>query len=383
MATFLFLPVPAYGHVNPTMAVAAELVARGHRVVYLLPEEFRGAVAYTGATVVPFAASPGRSATRFTLSGLLDLTTLAVESLLAVHAEIEPDVVATEPMAVWGNMLIQARDQPSVMLSPSYAFRAGSAQALRLARPTADAIADPRVPIRYCEVGRLFGLELHQLAGRPSGPTVAFMPREFHPGQDQLADDVRFVGPSLPRPEPNGPPPGDDVLYISLGTLFNEQPAFFRACVDAFGGRGRPPVVISHGAHVTAGDIGPVPDNVVLAPSVSQLAVLARSRVFVTHGGMNSTMEAMASDVPLVVVPQMIEQEVTADRVVELDLGRRVDAADITAERLAAVVKDVVHDATVHAAVRRMGRACRSAGGPQAAATVLEAAVGQVGGVSA
>jgi UDP:flavonoid glycosyltransferase YjiC (YdhE family) len=32
--------IPAYGHVNPTLAVVRELVNRGHRVTYVTTEEF-------------------------------------------------------------------------------------------------------------------------------------------------------------------------------------------------------------------------------------------------------------------------------------------------------------------------------------------------------
>jgi UDP:flavonoid glycosyltransferase YjiC (YdhE family) len=49
---------------------------------------------------------------------------------------------------------------------------------------------------------------------------------------------------------------------------------------------------------------------------------------------MNSTMEALAHAVPLVVVPQQSEQRVTADRVAELGLGRRLDPGDVTLESL-------------------------------------------------
>ena len=64
-----------------------------------------------------------------------------------------------------------------------------------------------------------------------------------------------------------------------------------------------------------------MPDHFIIRQHVPQLDVLEKAKLFVSHGGMNSTMEAMNAGVPLVVVPQMHEQEVTAKRVDELGLG--------------------------------------------------------------
>jgi MGT family glycosyltransferase len=107
---------------------------------------------------------------------------------------------------------------------------------------------------------------------------------------------------------------------------------------------------------------------------VPQLRVLQHSRVFVTHGGMNSAMEAAAAGVPMVVVPQMIEQEVTADRVGQLGLGVRLDPADVTSATLADVVRVVAEDPAYRGAAEAMAQECRAAGGVAVAADVMELA---------
>src|SRR5437868_6970972 len=54
MAKYVFLNVPAHGHVNPTLAVAQELVRRGQAVSYYLTDEFRDVVEATGAVFEPY-----------------------------------------------------------------------------------------------------------------------------------------------------------------------------------------------------------------------------------------------------------------------------------------------------------------------------------------
>ena len=84
-------------------------------------------------------------------------------------------------------------------------------------------------------------------------------------------------------------------------------------------------------------------------------------------------MEALYYGVPLVCVPQMLEQEVNAGRVAELGLGVRLDAARLTADDLRAAVDAVTGDAAVRAGLDRMQHAVRTAGGAVAAAETIEA----------
>ncbi|MDQ1624321.1 MAG: hypothetical protein QOH19_2739 [Actinomycetota bacterium] len=61
-------------------------------------------------------------------------------------------------------------------------------------------------------------------------------------------------------------------------------------------------------------------------------SVLRHADVFLSHAGMNSTMEALCFGVPLVTFPLRPEQEATARRVEELGLGRRLAAEGIRTE---------------------------------------------------
>ena len=98
--------------------------------------------------------------------------------------------------------------------------------------------------------------------------------------------------------------------YISLGTIFNNEPSFFKQCFEAFG-ESNYQVVLSRGKYVDAATLSPIPDNFLVSPYVPQLDILSRARVFVTHAGMNSTMESLYYGVLMVAVPQMQEQTVT------------------------------------------------------------------------
>jgi len=46
--TYVFINVSAYGHINPTLPIVAELSRRGHKVYYFTSEEFSVVVQNAG-----------------------------------------------------------------------------------------------------------------------------------------------------------------------------------------------------------------------------------------------------------------------------------------------------------------------------------------------
>jgi MGT family glycosyltransferase len=114
------------------------------------------------------------------------------------------------------------------------------------------------------------------------------------------------------------------------------------------------------------------PENFVVRPRVPQLQVLQDSRVFLTHGGMNSVMEGLYCGVPLIVIPQMLEQRITARRVEELGLGVALESDALTAGLLQQTAMHVISNRAIHARVQQMQQTLRHMGGARRAAdTVL------------
>ena len=71
MAKYVFLDIPAYGHVNPTLAVVQELVKRGQEVIYYLPEQFKGTVEATGAVFRSYESKMKGISPMVTTSGMV------------------------------------------------------------------------------------------------------------------------------------------------------------------------------------------------------------------------------------------------------------------------------------------------------------------------
>lgn len=86
---------------------------------------------------------------------------------------------------------------------------------------------------------------------------------------------------------------------------------------------------------------------------------------------MNSVMESLYYAVPLVVIPQISEQAVTARRVQELGLGVALDRQTVTTAVLREAVAQVAHDLTFRTRAQAMQQVIHEAGGYQRATDAL------------
>ena len=127
------------------------------------------------------------------------------------------------------------------------------------------------------------------------------------------------------------------MLLVSLGSAYSAPPAFYRACLDAFADLDRD-VVVKVGPAVDPDALGPLPPNASVHRWVPQLSVLAHASAFVTHAGMGGCSEGLWHGVPMVAVPQAVDQFANADRLVELGVAHRLEAGATPDELRAAVV---------------------------------------------
>jgi UDP:flavonoid glycosyltransferase YjiC (YdhE family) len=88
---------------------------------------------------------------------------------------------------------------------------------------------------------------------------------------------------------------------------------------------------------------------------------LSQTDCFITHGGMNSVQEGLCSGVPLVVVPQQMEQQAVAERVADTRTGIYIRKVNVASLREA--VREILQNGTYKANCLRLGASLKSAGG--------------------
>nr|BFD95741.1 glycosyltransferase [Kitasatospora sp. Xyl93] len=382
MAHFAFVSAPASGHVNPTLPLVEELVRRGHRVSYATgPATIGGAVAAGASPVVlpsqlppDMAARGGFTAEQLavTMEYYLDDARASFPVLAGHFSADPPDAVCYDSVTFTGRMLANLLGVREVSLVPTFAENE-SFSAAQVYLPADFDHANPRLLAAVQDMGKFaqghaFLDDPNLMFGHVAPTSLVFVPREFQMSGDTFDERFHFVGPSLSGRQtaeewsPRSPAP---VLLISLGTVFNDRPEFYRTCVEAFGG-GDWQVVMAVGG-LDRESLGPVPANVEVHAHVPQVAVLRHAEVFLSHAGMNSVMESLYHGVPFVAVPQIPEQRAIARRAEELGVGRTL--AEPTVRALRDAVRDV---RACRPRAAALGRVVRGAGGAAKGADVLE-----------
>ncbi|QJC88206.1 glycosyltransferase [Bacillus inaquosorum] len=373
--------IPRYGHVNPTLALVEKLCERGHRVTYATTEEFVPAVQQAGGeafvyhsslTIDPKKIKEMMEKNETTLS-LLKESFSILPQLEDLYQDDRPDLILYDFIALSGKLLADKLHVPVIKLCSSYAqnesFWLGNKDMLKRIK---EAEAEFKA---YLEQAQLPAASFEQLA-EPEALNIVFMPKSFQIQHETFDDRFCFVGPSLgKRTEQESLLIEKDdrpLMLISLGTAFNAWPEFYKMCLEAFRNSSWQ-VIMSVGKSIDPESLGDIPAHFTIRQSVPQLEVLEKADLFISHGGMNSTMEAMNAGVPLVVIPQMYEQELTAKRVNDLGLGVYLPKEEVTVSRLQEAVQAVAGDQEVLSRVKNMQKDVKEAGGAERAAAEIEA----------
>jgi MGT family glycosyltransferase len=210
---------------------------------------------------------------------------------------------------------------------------------------------------------------------------IVFSSQAFHPKNSFIDERFRFVGPSIDTTVRPAEFPFDKLqedkpcVYISLGTITNQDADFYKTAFTAFAGY-RAQFILSAGALTDLTQLGNLPDNFIVRNYVPQLDVLQRTDVFITHGGMNSVHEGLYYGVPEIVIPQQLEQNINGKRVVETGVGLipqgyRV-SKQVTVEALRLALDQILDDPSYKSNAVRLGETLRAAGGYEQAANEIE-----------
>ncbi|MFI5830857.1 macrolide-inactivating glycosyltransferase [Streptomyces sp. NPDC051578] len=384
--------IAAHGHVNPSIEVIRELVARGHRVSYAIPASFADKVAETGATPViwrstlPTDDEPEAWGTELIdhLEPFLEDAVQALPQLAAAFEGDEPDLVIHDITAYPAVVLARRWGVPDISLSPNLVAWTGYEE---------EVAAPMKEQLRATERGRDYYARFRawldengiaddpdRVVGRPRR-SIVLIPKALQPHADRVDESVyTFVGTcQADRGATQGTwrrpaaAEGKKVVLVSMGSTFTKLPAFYRACMDAFADLPDWHVVLQIGKFTDEAELGEIPANVEVHRWVPQLDILRQADAFITHAGAGGSQEGMATGTPMVAVPQAVDQFGNADMLQGLGIARHVPMDEADAPTLRDAVLSLTTAPEVAARAEAIRTQMAAEGGARQAADLIEA----------
>ncbi|GAA2367778.1 glycosyl transferase [Catellatospora methionotrophica] len=367
MTSYLFVTWDGGGNVPPALGIAAELQRRGNRVRVLGHAQQQAAVQAAG---LPF--EPYRHATRWSASAPASTPAWAWKYLrlctdrrgiteVRESLRREPAEVAVVDCmmlgAIHGAQLADVHQVTLTHTLPEYLDRGLD-----------------RGPIG--KAGRLLGLSPRRLWGGAQLELVATL-AELAPGT-RLAANARYTGPVWTAVPPVPVPPaagGTPAILVSLSSIYYVgQTRTLRSIVEAVADL-PVRVVLTTGHGVRPADLT-APANVEVHQYLPHSQVLPHVQLVVGHGGHATTMQALAHDLPLVLMPMspLADQPLVARAVAEQGAGLVVSRSAPPAV-IRAAIERLLADGPHRAAAARLGAQIRAVDGAVTAADLLEESV--------
>lgn len=207
---------------------------------------------------------------------------------------------------------------------------------------------------RFIALNKKYNLELRHFLINLIYPRTKYnlmlTSKEFHPKTPYINDTFYFIGPIIEkRPIDKSftfkKEPNKKLIYISLGTLNFSNIDFFKICIKAFKTYNDYQIIISIGNHLKKESLGEIPDNCLIYNYVPQLQVLEQADIFITHGGLNSIYEAfILYELPLIIVPQEVDQKASADVIKEYNASIILDNETLNSEKLIEAVNTMIKE---------------------------------------
>ncbi|XVQ88085.1 glycosyltransferase [Microbispora siamensis] len=413
--TILFMPESAYGPTNNCVGIGDVLRRRGHRVVFAAEASWKGKLSALGfeedlVDLAPPAeeeqdagqfwkdfirdtAPEYRKSTAEQLEtvikpiweALIDGARYCEPQLKAIIERVRPDVIVEDNVITF----------PALMTAGVPFVRVVSCNPLEVKGPgvappfsglAADGTGWAEFRAEYDRTHRGLWEAFNAWVveqGAPALPELEFIhdgdanlyvypealdyteQRPLDGSWTRLDSSVRETDEEFALPDI----PGEGrLVYFSLGSLGSADVELMRRVID----------VLARTPHRYIVSKGPLHAEIELAPNmwgaefVPQTKIIPLVDLVITHGGNNTTTEAVHFGKPMIVLPLFWDQYDNAQRVQEMGFGVRLDTYGFADEELAEAIDRLLDDDELRARVEDAGREIRRRDGLRLAADVIE-----------
>jgi len=218
------------------------------------------------------------------------------------------------------------------------------------------------------ELWRAHGLEPRPYAGTYDHLYADIYPPSLQAGDRAHLGNVQLVRPADPITHDDAAEP---LVYVTLGTVFNDDIELFQVAVEAARELGIR-VVVTLGPGNDRALLGPQPSHVKVEEFVPQAELLPACAAVVSHAGSGTFLAALAAGVPQVLLPQAADQFLNAQAGEEGGVAAAVPRAEASVARVRGALERVIGDSSFRRGAERVRAEITAMPPPDAVVAQLE-----------
>ncbi|MFB4265759.1 glycosyltransferase [Nonomuraea sp. GTA35] len=416
--TFLFMPESAYGPTNNSIGIGDILRRRGHRVVFAAEASWKGKLEALGfeedlVDLAPPAEEEQEqdagqfwkdfiretapeyrkstleqqeTVTKPIWESLIDGAKYCEPQLRAIIERVNPDVIVEDNVITFPALLTAGKKFVRIVSCQPLEMRGENVPPVFSGLPAGDRSewdafraeyerthrelwaaynewcveqgTEPLPDLDFIHEGDLnlyvYPEILDYTAERPLGPTWHRLDSSVRETEEDF---------TLPFERNDGA-----LVYFSLGSLGSSDVELMQRVID----------VLATTPHQYIVSKGPLHEEIKLADNmwgaefVPQTKIIPLCDLVITHGGNNTTTEALHFGKPMILLPLFWDQYDNAQRVDELGYGVRLSTYTFTDEELKGAVAKLLGDTELRARLAAAGEEIRRRDGLRKAADLIE-----------
>jgi MGT family glycosyltransferase len=418
--TILFMPESAYGPTNNCIGIGDVLRRRGHRVVFAAEASWKGKLEALGfeEDLVDLAPPPEEeqdpgqfwkdfirdtapeyrkttaeqleTVTKPIWEALIDGAKYCEPQLKEIIARVKPDVIVEDNVIAFPALVTAGKPFVRIVSCNPLEVRGADIPPVFSGLPSDDRSEWDAFRAEYERTHRRLWNDFNAWVveqGAPALPDLDFI----HQGDlnlyvyPEIADyvDRRPLGPNWHRldssvretDEPFELPAefrdrDGALVYFSLGSLGSADVELMQRVID----------VLATTPHRFIVSKGPLHEEIKLADNMwgaeflPQTSILPLVDLVITHGGNNTTTEALHFGKPMILLPLFWDQYDNAQRIHELGYGVRLSTYGFADAELTGALDRLLGDAELRAKLAAAGEEIRRRDGLRKAADLIEAA---------
>ncbi|MFC4592190.1 glycosyltransferase [Sphaerisporangium corydalis] len=418
MATILFMPESAYGPTNNCVGIGDILRRRGHRVVFAAEASWKGKLTALGfeedlVDLAPPAeeeqdagqfwkdfirdTAPEYRKSTFTQletvtkpiwDALIDGTKYCEPQLRAIIERVDPDVIVEDNVITFPALLTAGKPFVRIVSCNPLEVKGDGVAPVFSGLPAADRGEWDAFRAEYDRTHRDIWAAFNAWVveqGAPALPELEFIhegdlnlyvfpeiadytdDRPLGESWHRLDSSVRETDESFELPASLAAREGA-LVYFSLGSLGSADVGLMQRVIDVLGTTPHRFIVSKGPLH----DEIKLADNMWGAEFVPQTKIIPLVDVVITHGGNNTTTEALHFGKPMILLPLFWDQYDNAQRIDELGYGVRLSTYAFADEELTGALDRLIGDTGLRARLAEAGEEIRRRDGLRKAADLIE-----------